>query len=114
MANGIPIQSFADLLDHREIIRRQARVDLRRPVEQQRRRRAGLPVVAADGQRRHAHHPLAVDAERLSARRQDPRARSTRQHDVDEVGDVVEEVLAVVEHQQHIQVGEERGQRVCA
>ena len=56
--------------------------------------------------RRHPPHDLAWHVERLAARRDDREAGALPRQVVDQHGAVVEEMLAVVEHQQHLLVGQ--------
>ena len=61
------------------------------------------PSSAGSAERRHRQDALPATAEPLAARRQHRSRRDTRcDHRVDERGDRVEEVLAVVEHEQQL------------
>ena len=53
-------------------------------------------------ERRHAPCVLTVELERLAAGREDPQPRCAFQEQVDQRGSVLEEVLAVVQHQQGV------------
>ena len=70
--------------------------------EQEHRRRRG----AVDVEWRHRQAVLALQCERLAARREDAHARRGTEQRVHQPGDPVEHVLAVVEQQQHRAVAE--------
>ena len=77
---------------------------------------AGRRLVRRDGERRHLAERLAGDAERFAAGGQHPHAGALGEHPVDDGGARVDEVLAVVQHDQRAFAGE-RGdkavERVC-
>ncbi len=109
----LAVQPAADLDDRGDVLR----VDL----EPGRRRRAAIGeeldrrmgerlvdagVRAGPGQRRDLDQPLADDAQRLAARRQDVDARAAPEQLVRDAGDVADQVLAVVEDDERGAVGE--------
>ena len=55
-----------------------------------------------DPHRRHAQRLFPVDIERLAARRDDPDVPTVVQQRIDLLRDLIEHVLAVVDHQQHL------------
>ena len=57
---------------------------------------------AVDGQRGDDVHHLALHAQRLPARAQHAEVLGVRQQDEEELTDVLAQVLAVVEEQQHV------------
>ena len=61
-------------------------------------------------QRRHRVDPLAGGGQRFAGRGEDPHPRAAAQEVVGQPGAGVEEVLAVVEHDQQLPAGELRGQ----
>ena len=63
-------------------------------------------------ERRHRPHDLAGDAERLAAGGQHVHVRAPPQHQLDELTGGVEDVLAVVEHQQEVLRREQLGDGV--
>ena len=66
-------------------------------------------------QRRQAVHVLALGAQRLAAGRQDVHPRCASEDPVGQSGGVIDDVLAVVEHQQHplvLQEGDQAGERI--
>ncbi len=65
-------------------------------------RRRGVLAGVGQAERRHDREVLAVDAERLAARRDDAQARAVREQAIDERGRVRHEVLAVVHDEQGV------------
>ena len=82
--------------------------------------RLGLPhllqVQAAlhgwHGQRGHPPGGFAGDAQRLAAGDQEPNRRTLPEHNIGERGTGADEVLAVVQHQQQVLVGQPGGKRL--
>ena len=64
------------------------------------------------GQRGESVGHLAVDPQRLSTRREDSKTRESRRQRVDEIGDGGDHVLAVVDHEQHVALGEPARERI--
>jgi hypothetical protein len=79
--------------------------DRQRAIEEQ---RHGLVLA----QRRNTYDPLTFESQRFSTCRQDVQVRASRQQNVSHVGARVEEVLAVVEHEECAPAGEVHGQGV--
>ena len=75
--------------------------------------RAGVGALGGQEQRFERHHELAVDVQRHPARGQHGQLRAVDEQVVDELGDRIEDVLAVVEQQQHPAVAAERAQGVA-
>jgi hypothetical protein len=73
----------------------------------------GSAPSAGTEQRFERHHELAVDVQRHPARGQHGQLRAVDEQVVDEIGDRIEDVLAVVEQQQHPAVAAERAQGVA-
>ena len=63
-------------------------------------------------QRAEAEQGLRARPQRFLRRHDEPHHRALREHGVDDGADRVAEVLAVVQHQQHVEVGQGRGQRL--
>ena len=80
------------------------------PLDQQRLRRRDRRTLHLGRQRRDAHDVLADDAEGFSAGRQQPWTSPGAQDLIGQVSDLIQQVLAVVEHQQHIAAGKEARQ----
>ena len=105
-----PVEPPADLDDRRcgGGVQLEAGVGGLRPLDEQghgrhRRQIEARGVRAAvDRQRLDRPHVLARDGERLPARRQDRHRRRRSQDAVHQPGDRLDEVLAVVEHQQRV------------
>lgn len=64
------------------------------------------------GERRESERGFTLDPERLSARRENSKPRKARRQCVDEIGDRREDVLAVVDDEQDIAVGQPTGECV--
>ena len=109
MPSGSPSTSAQTLVDDRAVRARvPAGPDGPRPLDEEPSRGR---VLAADAERRHRHLVLAGHAQRGAAR--DDEARSGR--DSDDLGDArggVDDVLEVVQDEQHRALGKERRQRL--
>ena len=70
----------------------------------------GRPIVVARRQWRHLVHLLTGHPQPLPARRDDRRLSARTEDPIDQVGDRIEDVLAVVEQQHHLRVREHRRQ----
>jgi hypothetical protein len=97
-----PVEAAADLYRRgpRSRVERKGRPHLRGPLGEERdgiTRRARKRV---DGERGHPPDRLAMDAEGLPARGEDPQAGRRTQQPVDQLCGAIDHVLAVVEHEQ--------------
>ena len=104
------VEPAADFGDRRRVVRADGELgrDLARTVDEEAHRLVGqqrLRVVRdtlrRDRQRTHRDHPLSRQAEPLAARRQHAQRRRGRQQPLGQRRGRGEDVLAVVEHQQH-------------
>ncbi len=97
IASGRPSRRRTISATQRQLVRigLEPRRHRARPLEEQLHRRA--VAVGDERQRRHHLDLLAGDAQPFAARRHDAHVRAHRQHPLDERGDRVEHVLAVVE-----------------
>jgi hypothetical protein len=103
----LTVQTHADLADAGEgvVVQHERPVDGLRPQDEQTNRAAGRGdldrvVLVRHGQGAQLVGALADDAQRLTARRDDAEPRSVGEQVVDESRHAVDEVLAVVEHEQ--------------
>src|SRR6185436_4526351 len=109
----LAVQAAADLDDRGDVLRVDGEPGRRRgaAIGEELDRRVGERLVdagvrAGPGQRRDLDQPLADDAQRLAARRQDVDARAAPEQLVRDRGDVADQVLAVVEDDERGAVGE--------
>ena len=109
----LAVQPAADLDDRGDVLRVDGEPGRRRraAIGEELDRRMGERLVdagvrAGPGQRRDLDQPLADDAQRLAARRQDVDARAAPEQLVRDGGDVADQVLAVVEDDERGAVGE--------
>ena len=101
------VETIDDLVDRRRRfgVGRESRPRLLRPLDEQRDRRRAI-------ERRDAPRHLARNAHRLATRRQHAQARARVQQRLDHLGGRVEYLLAVVDHQQRVEIAQLFGQRV--
>jgi hypothetical protein len=59
-----------------------------------------------DRERRHLPHVLSVDVERLAARGEDRQPRTAAEQEIGELRGALDDVLTVVEHEQHVPVAD--------
>ena len=100
---GQPIEAAAHLDDgsHRRLVAREVTTAVARPVDEEAGRRSRSPIGIDDGERAEAEHDLTGQVQRLAARREHTRVRAIPSEHCDESADLVEQVLAVVEHEHH-------------
>ena len=104
-----PVEAADDLGDGRPLggIGVEVRHHRARPLDEQ---LDGRSVVVGRRQRRHHVQLLTGHAQPLAAGRDDRHVRTGDEETIDEVGDRVEDVLAVVEQQHHLGVRQHRRQ----
>ena len=103
-----PVESTHDLGDDRQLVG--VGIEAGRhgagPIDEQ---LNGRRIVGGRRERRHRAQPLAAHPQALPARRQHRHVRAPGEHCLHEAGDRLEDVLAVVEQQHDLVVGEHGG-----
>jgi hypothetical protein len=109
---GHPVEAGADLGDAGPVVGgRLEGPGRRRPLDEQR-HRVALAGLVGQRQPRHGEDPLERQDEPGPAGGEDPHRRARRQQPLDEHGDAVEQVLAVVEHEDRLGPGQAQEHRL--
>ena len=108
---GQPVEATHDLGDAGQVLRPRGepRGDGRRSLHEQ---QDGRIVLRRRAQRGHGAEHLAVDAQALPAGGHHRHVRASRHHRLDQRRHRFEDVLAVVEQQDHLEVAEHRGEAI--